>query len=65
MPSNLLTADTSFPNLKSSKSTDEKFGEVSNYLYMLLEQLRYTLGNLGIRILIRQHKYTVICTRCY
>ena len=48
MPSNLLTADTSFPNLKSSKSTDEKFGEVSNYLYMLLEQLRYTLGNLGV-----------------
>lgn len=49
MPSNLLAADTSFPDLKTpGKSTDQKFGEVSNYLYMLLEQLRYTLGNLGI-----------------
>lgn len=48
MPSNLLTADTSFPDLKSNKSTEEKFGEVSNYLYMLLEQLRYTLANLGV-----------------
>lgn len=48
MPSNLLTADTSFPNLTDSQSTDEKFGIVTNYLYMLLEQLRYSLSNLGI-----------------
>ncbi len=48
MPSNLLNADIQFPNLSSDKSTEEKFGEVSNYLYMLLEQLRYTLSNLGV-----------------
>ena len=48
MPSNLLTADTSFPKLEKSQSTDEKFETVTNYLYMLLEQLRYTLCNLGV-----------------
>lgn len=48
MPSNILTADTSFPNLRDDQSTDEKFGIVTNYLYMLLEQLRYSLSNLGV-----------------
>ncbi len=48
MPGNLLTADTSFPNLTGEQSTDEKFGIITNYLYMLLEQLRYTLANLGM-----------------
>lgn len=48
MPGNLLTADTSFPNLTGEQTTDEKFGIITNYLYMLLEQLRYTLANLGI-----------------
>ena len=47
MPSNLLTADTMFPNLTKQQSTDEKFVIVTDYLYMLLEQLRYTLSNLG------------------
>lgn len=46
MPSNLLTADTSFPNLLEG-STSEKFEQISSYLFMLLEQLRYSLANLG------------------
>lgn len=47
MPSNILTTDTSFPRLTEEQSTDEKFGVVTNYLYMLLEQLRYSMANLG------------------
>ncbi len=47
MPSNFLTADTSFPHLTEEQSTDEKFRVMTDYLFMLLEQLRYTLANLG------------------
>lgn len=47
MPSNILTTDTSFPQLTEHQSTDEKFGVITNYLYMLLEQLRYSMANLG------------------
>lgn len=47
MPSNLLNVDTAFPDLMGNQSTDEKFRMVSDYLYMLLEQLRYSMGNLG------------------
>lgn len=47
MPSNLLNADTSFPQLNDEQSEEEKITLVVNYLYMLLEQLRYTLSNLG------------------
>ena len=46
MPSNLLTADTTFPTLTQEQSTDEKFEKITSYLYMLLEQLRYSTGNL-------------------
>lgn len=46
MPSNLLTADTTFPTLTREQSTDEKFDKITSYLYMLLEQLRYSMGNL-------------------
>lgn len=49
MPSNILTTDTSFPQLTEEQSTDEKFGVITNYLYMLLEQLRYSMANLGGR----------------
>lgn len=48
MPTSFLTADTSFPDLSKEKSTDAKFEKVTNYLYMLLEDLRYTLCNLGL-----------------
>lgn len=48
MPSNLLNVDTGFPDLSGDRSTDEKFRMVSDYLYMLLEQLRYSMANLGM-----------------
>lgn len=47
MPSNMLTTDTSFPQLTDKQTTDEKFSVITNYLYMLLEQLRYSMANLG------------------
>lgn len=48
MPGNLLNADISFPDLTGEQSTQEKFRLVENYLYMLLEQLRYSFGNIGM-----------------
>lgn len=47
MPSNLLSVDTAFPTFTSDQSNEEKLDVVTNYLYMLMEQLRYTLANLG------------------
>lgn len=47
MPSMLMLADTQFPRFTEAEGNDEKFDKVYNYLYMLLEQLRYTLSNLG------------------
>lgn len=47
MPSMLMLADTQFPRFTEGEGSDEKFDKVYNYLYMLLEQLRYTLTNLG------------------
>lgn len=43
----MLTTDTSFPQLTDKQTTDEKFSVITNYLYMLLEQLRYSMANLG------------------
>lgn len=48
MPGNLLNADISFPDLTGEQSTKEKFRLVENYLYMLLEQLRYSFGNISM-----------------
>lgn len=47
MPSSLQTLDTAFPKIDDHQTTEENFNQVTNYLYMLLENLRYTLGNLG------------------
>lgn len=47
MPNNILTADINFPTFTAEQSTEEKLDVVTNYLYMLMEQLRYTMGNLG------------------
>lgn len=47
MPGNLLTADANLPDLTGSASTEEKLQQIAGYLYTLLEQLRYTLQNLG------------------
>ena len=44
MPSNLLNADIGFP--AAGKRPEQSMEEVLNYLYMLLEQLRYSFANL-------------------
>lgn len=46
MPGNILNADTGFPQFTGDESSDQKIDKVMNYLYMLLEQLRYSLNNL-------------------
>ena len=46
MPGNILSADTQFPNFAGQESPAEQIRTIRNYLYMLLEQLRYTLNNL-------------------
>lgn len=46
MPSNLLNADTSFPQFTRETSDSEKIEQIISYLIMLLEQLRYSLANL-------------------
>lgn len=47
MPSNLLAADTGMPDLGGNGSVEDKLNAIQNYLYLLLENLRYTLRNLG------------------
>ena len=47
MPGSILNADTGFPYLEEEHTDGEKIDKIQSYLYMLLEQLRYTLGNLG------------------
>ena len=47
MPNNFFSVDSRFPNIEN-KTQDEINAELVNYLYMLLEQLRYTMGNLGV-----------------
>lgn len=48
MPGNILSTDSNFPNLSDMQSDSEKIRVIQNYLYMLLEQLRYTMANLGV-----------------
>ena len=47
MPVSLLNTDTSFPTFTEGQSVNEKIEVITDYLYMLLEELRYTFGNLG------------------
>lgn len=47
MPGSILSADSNFPNLSEQQTDGEKIRVIQNYLYMLLEQLRYTMANLG------------------
>ena len=44
----MLNVDTGFPDINKKGSTDEKLRDIYNYLYMLVEQLRYSLANLGV-----------------
>ena len=46
MPGGIASIDTSFPDL-SGKSEREQVQTLVSYLYTLLENLRYILGNLG------------------
>lgn len=46
MPSNFLNLDTRFPTFTGGESTEQKVAVIQNYLFMLLEQLRYSLRNL-------------------
>ncbi len=46
MPSMMMLSDSMFPRFTDESSQGEKIEVIHNYLYKLLEQLRYTLGNL-------------------
>lgn len=47
MPGNLLNVDANFPQFTGGESAAEKIERIMSYLFMLQEQLRYTLANLG------------------
>ena len=47
MPVSLLNTDTSFPTFEGGVSVEKRVEVLTNYLYMLLEELRYTFSNLG------------------
>lgn len=49
MPSNWLYIDTNFPAFTQRESADEKIETMQDYLFMLVEQLRYSLRNLDLR----------------
>lgn len=46
MPANWLYMDANFPNFNGDESTEDKLAQLQNYLYMLVEQMRYTTQNL-------------------
>ena len=48
MASNWLYIDTNFPTFTGEESTEEKVTTIQNYMFMLVEQLRYTLHNLDL-----------------
>lgn len=48
MPSNWLYSDTNFPSFTQKESASDKIETMQDYLFMLVEQLRYTLHNLDL-----------------
>jgi len=48
LASNWLHIDTGFPSFTGQESTEDKVTTIQNYLFMLVEQLRYTLHNLDL-----------------
>ena len=48
MPTGFLDTDTYFPTNSGGEPTREKMQSVLDYLYMLQEQLRYALRNIGM-----------------
>lgn len=47
MPDSMHLLDAGLPRFKGSESTEDKVAAIQNYLYMLLEELRYILRHLG------------------
>ncbi len=47
MPDGFFQADSAFPNLARYESTEQKLSAVQDYLFLLLENLRYLLRNLS------------------
>lgn len=47
MPGSILNTDINFPHFTGKESTEQKIDTIQNYLFMLYEQLRYSMGNLG------------------
>lgn len=48
MPSNWLYVESQFPSFNGDETTEEKLSQMQNYLYMLVEQMRYTTQNLDL-----------------
>ncbi len=47
MPKDFLALDTGFPSFTGQETVGQKVDQLYNYTYMLLENLRYCLRNLG------------------
>ena len=47
MPGGLFEADNAFPDLSAQRSPDARFAAVQDYLFLLLETLRWTLRHLS------------------
>lgn len=48
MPSNLMYADTMFPRLREGEDPGSAIKRTNNYLFMIVEQLRYSFHNLEL-----------------
>ncbi len=46
MPSSLLNADINFPRLSKKQPLQDQIDQITSYLYMLLEQLRWSLAHM-------------------
>lgn len=47
MPNGMQMLDSGLPQFTGTENTADKVSAIQNYLFMLLEQLRYVLNNLG------------------
>ena len=47
MPSALMLTEDALPKYNESESDEQRIKDIYSYLFMLVEQLRYSLGNLG------------------
>ena len=49
MPAEFLAADTGYPVFTAKTTTEDKVASLHNYVYLLVEQLRYSLFNLDTK----------------